>query len=212
MAGIRSHKIIWLDKFIGNNQDYQALHQNVTVSVDPTAEFRPRTNDRVRTAQDNIGPFIFVDSIEQAMEEIQQNDGKRVIFISSGSFGQNIIPQIAPVHNNVWRIYIFCAVQANHQGLQLQFPDRLHIFIDQTTLLVRLMRDLSLEFIQQGEANASLGQLNDALRYFEAARHLQQKANDYTWREENVHTVLVRLQGPDGNGGLIDQVKKQMRN
>ena len=36
MAGMPSHKTIWLDHFIRNNQDYQALHENVTAAVDPT--------------------------------------------------------------------------------------------------------------------------------------------------------------------------------
>ena len=209
MAGIETHKIIWLDKFIGNNQEAQALHQNVTAAVDPTARFNPRTDERVQTVQGNVGPFIFVDSIQEAIREIQRNQGKRVIFISSGSFGQDIIPQIAPVYDYVYRIYIFCALAANHQGLQLQYLDRLLIFIHETTLLVRLMRDLSLEFIHQGEANENLNHLNDALRYYEAAKHLQKNANKYTYKEEQMSSVLLRLEGPTG---LIERVNKRMQN
>ena len=209
MALSKSHRIIWLDTFIGQDEEYQAFKRRFAAPIEPLARVGDEIDRLIQTVQENAAPFIFAEKIGQAMDAICNTNLFRVIFISSGSLGRLIIPKIHPQHRHVYSLYIFCGKMANYTDLIIDYADVIQIFDHEVELLVRLVRDLSLEIIKRGEALLNENKPAEAKDLFERARNMELAANN----EDKLHPPflerLVRI-GDENNPGLLQTAEVMM--
>jgi hypothetical protein len=112
-------------------------------TLDPNSQYGTKYDILICALNTNAAPFIFVDQPEKAIKEIEINHEKQIIFISSGSLGRYIIPNIISKYSNVYSFYIFCDSFERHVDLALDYRHCLQIFDHELDLLVRLMRDIS---------------------------------------------------------------------
>ena len=99
--------------------------------------------------------------------------------------------------------YFFCALQSNYLELVIEYADFLQTFTHEVDLLLRLMRDLSLELIDQGRVHMSADQLDEALDCFQRARQLELTANVQDTLNPQVLTRLHQLGATPNDDGLI---------
>ena len=218
MASRSGFSILWLDAHIGApgqcarlrsrfQGDLAPAAANFDVPMDPIDQL-------IGSIQEFAAPITFKSEIPAMLELIEQraHEQAKLIFITSGSLGKQIIPTI---RERGWRIhlyYIFCGDIDSHSEWALDLLDAgvgIQIFDFELNLLIRLARDLSSKMIEQGNAV-----FNDnprgALLYFECARTLAEKAveRDTPSNPTNRHrpstehrTIL------DGEDGLIARAK-----
>ena len=207
MALSKSHRIIWLDAFIGKDGECEAFKRQFTAPIEPLARVGDPIDRLIQALEVNAVPFIFIHQIDEAMEAIRETEDFQVIFISSGSLGRHIIPRIHPQHGHVYSFYIFCGLMANYTDLIIDYLDVIQIFDHEKDLLVRLIRDLSLEMINGGITLLDANRPVEAKDVFERARKLEQAAND----EDRLHPpFLERLQqlGDESHPGLIQRAEE----
>ena len=172
MALSKTHRIIWLDPHIGDKTQCHAFKQQFTGAIDPDAKYADSISSSIAAINENAAPFIFVDTHEKAIEEIQKHQHMNLIFMSSGALGKEIIPKIAGTYPCVYAYYIFCADQARYNELVRQYASCLQIFDHESDILVRLMRDISLELINRGRLFLDVNDLENAHNCFKQARNL----------------------------------------
>jgi hypothetical protein len=212
MALNATHRIIWLDAYIGQDGEYHGIKRMFSTTLDPDSQYGTEVDALICALNMNAVPFIFVDTIEKANHEIEINHDKQIIFISSGSLGEHIIPSISQTYPHVYSFYIFCAVVKNYVNFVLEYSNCLQIFCSELDLLVRLVRDISGEMIEQGKRHLIEHDPEGALHYFERSLTLEMTAN----KKDTLNTPFLEhvrlLKGYRNEIGLIQQaenLKKQ---
>ncbi|CAF1531353.1 unnamed protein product, partial [Didymodactylos carnosus] len=96
-----------------------------------------------------LKPFF---EIRDCLEFIQQNDKKKIFFISSGTMGEEIVPQIAE-WSQIHGIYIFCGCMQHHiDSWALDYYERITSMLEhQDDLLLRLTRDIAKYLGEKGD-------------------------------------------------------------
>ena len=208
MALSKSHRIIWLDTFIGRDGDYKELKQRFMAPIEPAARVDDPFDRLVHYSEQSAAPFIFVHQIDQAMQKIRETQDFQVIFISSGSLGRHIIPQIHPQHVHVYSFYILREPIVDCADLIIDYLDVIQIFDHEIDLLVRLIRDLSLELIDRGSTLLDANRPVEAKDVFERARNMERAAN----HEDASHPTFERLQelGDENHPGLIQRAEQMI--
>ena len=209
MAFSESHRIVWLDAFIGQDGECEAFKRQFTAPIEPLARPNDEIDRLIQVLEENAVPFSFVHQTGQAMEAIRDMRGFRVIFISSGSLGRLILPEIHPGHGHVYSFYIFCGKMENHVDLIIDYAQVIQIFNHEVDLLVRLCRDLSLEMINRGIDLLREDMPVEAKNLFQRARNLERAAND----EDKLNPpFLERLQqlGDENHPGLIQRAEEKI--
>ena len=167
-------RFIWLDAYIGRDNEYDLFKKKFSQALEPTTVMPPDQIDSLICAlNENAAPFLFADTISKALFLIREHRDKRICFISSGSLGEQIIPYITRTYPQVQEFYIFCAFPANYFDLVVENEPHLQIFTSELDLLVRLTRDISTRIIIQGEDYLNLYCATDALKCFENAEKLE---------------------------------------
>jgi hypothetical protein len=88
-------RIIWLDAYIGEDRHYHAFTRNFQTTLQPVASVPPDAIDVLICAlSENAAPLLFAHTPAQAATLIETHHDKQIIFISSGSLGQHMIPFI----------------------------------------------------------------------------------------------------------------------
>ena len=90
MTFYNTHRIIWLDAFIGRDGECHAFKRKFVTSINPDARYGDPIDCMIVALNENGAPFIFVHDPKEAMKEIVRCHDKRVIFISSGSLGEKV--------------------------------------------------------------------------------------------------------------------------
>ena len=219
MASRSRFSILWLDSHIGKLNQYSQLksrfQQDMAPAV-PNFSTPPNPIDQmICCVQVHAAPFEFASNVPDMLELIEprSHDDTKLIIISSGSLGREIIPIIRergwPIHS----YYIFCLNTVGYVEWALDLMDAgldIQMFDFELDLLIRLARDLSDKIIEQGKA-----ELDDnpkaALSYFECARTLAETAverdtpSDPTdpHRPSTTHRRIL-----DGEDGLIARAKR----
>ncbi|CAF0947996.1 unnamed protein product [Rotaria sp. Silwood1] len=176
--------VIWLDgTFEGDN--YQKMKDEFNQKIGSTAA-STSSNDIdslicKETKEDlitNGAPVITVSTSEEAFREIENHSEAKIFFISSGSLGKDMVPKIVRQYPLMHSFYIFCFKMTKHADWALDYTNCLQMFDHPIDLLVRLMRDISTYFIEQGKLYLEVNDPHNALKYFKHAWNLETRANE----------------------------------
>ncbi|CAF0742365.1 unnamed protein product [Didymodactylos carnosus] len=160
----------------------------------------------------HAAPIEFTDTLEDALALVDYHKDKRIIFISSASLGKDIIPKITANHVHVHSFYIFCGQIKHCLDWAMDYLDCLQMFDFEIDLLVRLARDISKDIINQGKMYMmDLQDPTSALRYFESARTLEERANARDTLNHPFHEHLKMLNGEQNKTGLIAQAREMQQ-
>ncbi|CAF0774088.1 unnamed protein product [Adineta steineri] len=211
MALANGVRFIWLDTHIGRDGEYQEFKRRFQNTLEETAAVPPVPQDPINALilalELNGAPFLFAHEAAQAVKLIKDHHDKQIIFITSGSLGQHIIPNILASYPYVYRFYIFCNYIENYTELGIEYSSCLQMFNHETDLLVRLTRDISKDIIKQGEIYMNIYDLGNALKCFEHAVTLNVKANQICLPEDISWDSLRKLNGHGNSIGLIQQAR-----
>lgn len=202
-------RFIWLDAYIGQEGQYEGFKRLFRTALDPTVPMPPdKIDSLIRALDEHAAPVLFADSPKDALQLIETHRDKNILFISSGSFGRDIIPTIIREYPVVHRFYFFCAIMENYVDFAIEYAPYLQIFNFELDLLVRLARDISVDIIKQGREYLNMpNEARNALKCFEAAETLNITANDLDQPGSAYYDNLRILQGETG---LIQQAKNKM--
>ncbi|CAF0880880.1 unnamed protein product [Adineta steineri] len=168
-----NHMIIWLDQTIGDPEKCIPLKKAFSSQADPKNETPVKLRDKDYAGiLDIVGPvsvafegveFLFAafTNVESCIECFEQNQDKRIFFITSGSMGEIIIPQIISKFANIFTnpetdesynsIYIFCLNKEYHSRWARAFRNYVQIFDFETDLLSRMIHDIADYFLTEGK-------------------------------------------------------------
>jgi hypothetical protein len=216
MALANGIQIVWLDTYIGREGEYLEFKRKFQTTLKPVAGVPPDSiSSLILLLEENTAPILFVDKPDQAINLIETYHDKSVIFITSGSLGEQIIPHIVTTYPNVHKFYIFCANTMNYVKFGLDYLSCLKMFNHETDLLLRLARDISSDIIKQGELYMNFGEAENALKCFQIASTLNIAANKIDELTVPCLTYLKKLNGDRNNMGLIqranDMLNQQQR-
>ncbi|CAM4914928.1 unnamed protein product [Rotaria socialis] len=190
---------IWLDLHIGIIEEYRAFHEKFQEKLAPINGLPPDSiNNLMLCFEQEIAPIKFVSNIDDALVLIQNETEKRIILISSGTLGKDIVPFVTENYPRVYSFYIFCAVISNHCRWALPYSSCLQMFGHETDLLIRLLRDISKEFIHLGRSYLAVDEGESARQYFVTAQTLEIDANNADTIHHTFNERLDLLQGPNG--------------
>ncbi|CAF4166339.1 unnamed protein product [Rotaria sordida] len=202
-------RIIWLDTHIGVMGQYKALNQQFKSAVQPVAVMPPnQINELICYFEENVAPIEFVSTIDDALSLIQYEKDKRIIFISSGVLGEQIIPTITSEYPRVYFFYIFSGYVRRlvEWALERGYDHCMKILDHEFDLLVHLTRDMSNEIITLGQSYMTLHDGKSARKCFVTAETLEMQANAVD-ALHNRAPFLKRLQILQGPNGLIQQAR-----
>ncbi|CAF3481388.1 unnamed protein product [Rotaria sp. Silwood1] len=202
-------RIIWLDTHIGVMGQYKALKDQFRSAIQPVAAMPPnQINELICYFEENVAPIEFVSTIEDALALIQYETNKRIILISSGVLGEQIIPKIVSEYPRVYFFYIFCGYVQRlvEWALDRGYENFMKILDHEFDLLVHLTRDMSKDIIKLGQSYMTLHDGKSARKCFVTAETLETYANAV----DAIHRrapLLERLRILEGSNGLIQQAR-----
>jgi len=187
MAIDSGYIIIWLDAHIGSKDNCRTMKKEFEVGLVEAAAVPPLPydpiNDLICAVREYSAPILFVDTQKDALDLIEQNLAfKKVIFISSATLGKQIVPEIIEKQFQIESYYVFCGnIEQNREWGEECINDGLDVqmFDHQKTLLIRLCRDMSKILTKDGKALLNANKPESALKYFEFAYALADKAVEY---------------------------------
>ncbi|CAF0880862.1 unnamed protein product [Adineta steineri] len=214
-----NHIIIWLDLHIGDPKEYIHLKKSFSSQSDPKNETPMKLFDKDEDdILDSAGP-VSVDfegvvfllaafkNAERCIECFEENQHKRIFFITSGSMGQVVVPMILGRFPHVFTdsvtnesynsIYIFCGDRAYHAQWALAYRNYVQIFDDETALLPRMVRDIADHFLEEGQKVL----VEDPPKY-SAAQHRLTWAHELYQRYGKMENCSIKTE--------LDQVNKAL--
>jgi len=217
--------VIWLDStFEGDNDPpmKEEFNKKIASSALPSD---PIDSLICRETQEDLvtygAPVITVGTPDEAIKLIEDYPGAKIFFISSGSLGKDMVPKIVRQYPLIHSFYIYCFKMVNHCGWASEYDSCLQMFDHQVDLLVRLMRDISGYFIEQGKIYLKHNDANSALKYFKHAWNLETRANVKDKMKPNTKSTekspvqpdfRVHLDLLEGENGLIRQAENALHN
>ena len=200
--------IIWLDMHIGVMGEYKALKEKFRSNLQPTVAMPPNNiNELICYFEKHVAPIHYVSTIDNALTLIQNETDKKIILISSGVLGEQIIPDIISQYPRVHFFYIFCGYvrRLTEWALERGYETCMKILDHETDLLIHLVRDSSNDIIKLGNSYMTLHDGESARKCFVTAQTLEQYAN----AADTLHPPLrTRLQLLEGDNGLIEQARR----
>jgi hypothetical protein len=188
---------------------YQTLKEQFQSNLRPVTAMPPgNINELICYFEEKVAPIKFVSTIEDALALIQSETDKRIIFISSGTLGQEIIPKIVAQYqySRVYFYYIFCGYVRGltEWALEHEYDTCMKILDYETDLLIHLIRDTSNDIIKLGQSHMTLREGEDARKCFVTSQTLEISANAIdTLRPP----LMARLKLLEGSNGLIEQAR-----
>jgi tetratricopeptide (TPR) repeat protein len=208
MALANGVRFVWLDEHIGRVGKYQEFKRRFRNTLKPTAAAPPDAiNVTIWTLEQNAAPFLFASTPDEAIQLIEKNYDKYVIFISSGSLGQTIIPRISATYPCVHSFYIFCGDISKYVELAIEFASCLQTFNHETDLLVRLARDISGDIIKQGKIYMDIPEPKNALKCYDQALILNNEVNRIDTLNDPCYIYIREINGDGLNVGLIQEAQ-----
>ncbi|CAF1497879.1 unnamed protein product [Didymodactylos carnosus] len=192
------HLTVWLDKYIGRPEESVKLKERFQTFIHPLntisleeLEFDepcyqledPEILLKLKDTVYCLKPFFEIDA---CLEFIRNNVDKKIFFISSGTMGEKIVPQIVgwpQIHS----IYIFCGnISLHAKEWAMEYCEHITAMLDhQDDLLLRLTKDIVNYLQEKGD---------HYLRLLEniRARHCYAWAIKLTLRSRKLGTVNFR--------------------
>lgn len=217
--------IIWLDQHIGLIESNKQLKTGVDQQADPECrlpespfeknineliQFRTKLDQSFDKIPKNLKAFS---EVRVCLDCIGENIGKKkIFFITSGSMGKEIAPEIMVKYPSLKTIYVFCGYIAAHlewvencldQGIDCIMKD-FH-----TDMLVRLLQDVAEYFVSQGDEELSRDQqlAYSAIHYFTWAKLLWHRANNFDMKK-----LLPRLKYAETRIEFCEQLLNKLNN
>ncbi|CAF1281574.1 unnamed protein product [Rotaria sordida] len=188
MALNSAYTIIWLDAHIGSKANCRQMKKDFEVGLVETAAVPPLPHDPIDdlicAVREYSAPIQFADTTNDALNLIENSVtyNKKVILISSATLGKEIVPEINKQQLPIESYYVFCGNIENNRDWGSECIDNgldIQMFDHQTTLLIRLCRDMSKILKKDGIAVLNAKKPEFALKYFEFAYALAEKAVEY---------------------------------
>ncbi len=182
MGVTHDHLIIWLDRYIGEDNVCIDLKEKLSNAIDVNVD-KPLIHheiDRLILKNDypHIGDqLITVTTIEECLELIDRHYHKKIYLITSGSLGQNLVPRVSSDYPYVDKIFIFCAQIQLHVDWAMDFTDKLLMFDFHNNLFARVVYDIGMYYMQQGIFFSDLNEHTKALYCLYIAKKLVMRAN-----------------------------------
>ncbi|CAF1481641.1 unnamed protein product [Didymodactylos carnosus] len=224
--------ILWLDVGIGQPGEYRHLKNAFASNSDPTTHITTKLTERdygnlIRT-KDAV-PMIFegvwillqvFDNEGDCLRAFEKYRNRRIFFITSGSLGQNIVPQILANYPDVFTnritqspfnsIYVFCLDMPFHTEWAINYVDYIQMFDFDADLLTCLTHDIANYFVSEGQYLDQNALPQDALVRFGWAKKLLMRYNDMLNRQtsrelDDLEQLIARAeemkrsQRPDDN-------------
>lgn len=165
-------------------------------------------------------PLITVQTADDTLHEIKEHKDKKFFVICSGTIGRYLVPEIVRQYPHIHNFYIYTHNISLHIDWAEKYGQRLKMFNFHTNLLIRITRDISDYFFEEGNLLRQFGFPREALTYFELARDLEIAANNReiikpdpnsTKSSPSQSDFCRRLALLEGDNGLISQAKKAVR-
>ncbi|CAF2696891.1 unnamed protein product [Rotaria sp. Silwood2] len=201
------HVTVWIDKYIGMENSYadfkakfdnniQVLQSNNLSEMEIDDDSILCENpDMLKKLSDEVYCLKYFSTIEKGLEYIVKNFEKKIFFISSGTIGKVIVPQIVNL-SQIQGIYIFCGDISRHTEWAGEYADKISAMLEhQDNLLERLTRDISIYIEKKGDE-------------YKANQAILQARNCYSWSKK----LLIRGKqlGDSGSTKLIDNITKKI--
>jgi hypothetical protein len=188
-AHISDHVTVWVDKYIGADDSYGTLkstfdnniqvlksHNTTEKNIDDDSMICSDP-EMLKKLSDDCYCLKYFCEIAKALEFIHQSGNKKIFFISSGTIGRQIVPQIADLPQ-IKGIYIFCMDISKQVDWAGEYAEQISaMLVHQDDLLKRLTRDIATYLEEKGD------------RYKVRQETIQAK-NCYAWTKK----LLVRAQ------------------
>ncbi len=168
-----NHMIFWLDLNIGKPNEYVHLKKAFAINTDPTAQtwtmLKDNEYDKMIAAGDAVtvtfeGVVFLLQAFNNendCLEAFEQNQDKRIFFITSGSLGESAVPKIIeqyrhiftdPITNDPYAsVYVFCHNIEYQMTWAMECIEYVQIFNFDSELLERMTRDIAEYFIERSE-------------------------------------------------------------
>jgi hypothetical protein len=189
-----NHMIFWLDAHIGNPKEYVHLKKAFGSNTDPRCENWIMLTDKDYNTMIVTGDavpvkFNGVEFLLQAftnekdcLEGFEQNQDKRIFFITSGSLGMGVVPKIIERYRQIFTdpitdtpypsVYIFCLDIEFHMTWAMEYLGYFQMFNIESELLERMTRDIAEYFIMRGARIRQDNNLKGALQRLNWAKKL----------------------------------------
>ena len=188
MPHLAAFAIIWGDAHIGSEENNRTMKAKFRLGVIEIADIPPVPRDPIDAlicaVHECSVPISFADTPEGTVRLIEDNlnYGKKIILISSATFGKEILPEIIAQNLKIESYYIFCQDILYNRDFGNECIDNgldIQMFDHQTTLLIRLGRDMSKLLIKEGKVLLDENDPERALEYFKYASQLAEKAVEH---------------------------------
>ncbi|CAF1466021.1 unnamed protein product [Didymodactylos carnosus] len=165
------HLTVWLDKYIGRPEESVGLKAQFKTITQPLETLNKTEEDVDETPNVMINPDMleklkdriycvkaFFDPAE-CLKYIRSNSDKKIFFISSGSMGEKIVPDIAALPQ-IHGVYIFCGNISHHvKTWAMEYVDNISAMLEhQDDLLVRLTKDIAEYLQNKGDHHFTQGE------------------------------------------------------
>ena len=182
-TGFVVHQIIWLDEFIGRQEDYASLKRFCASVMDIKGvygrkylELRDLEN-LVCLGESRSRPgMYFFDHPQDCYNFINGHVATdRIFLITSPKCGQSVIRE---VYKRVHAIYLLAPVMTDALDIIMDYIDYNILAFDvELDLLARLVRDIARFYIEQGQQQLSNDFPNEAVEQLRYARRLLYRAD-----------------------------------
>jgi hypothetical protein len=185
------HVTVWVDQYIGvkdtykdfkskfdNNIQVLKSHNKTEIEIDDDTMLMECSDpEMLKKLSDDCYCLKYFSEIDKALEYIRQNCNKKIFFISSGTIGREVVPQIADLAQ-IHGIYIFCMDISKQTDWAAEYAENISaMLVHQDDLLKRLTRDIADYLEKKGD------------RYKINNETIQAK-NCYAWTKK----LLIRAQ------------------
>jgi hypothetical protein len=197
------HVTVWIDKHIGVENSYagiktkfndniQVLKSNNCAEDEIDDESMLCANPAMlKNLADEVYCLKYFSTVEKGLEYIRDNPEKKIFFVSSGTIGKIIVPQIANL-SQIQGIYIFCGNISHHTEWAGDYDDKISAILEhQDNLLERLTRDIAKYVEDKGDQ-------------YKKDDSILKARNCYAWAKKLLSRG--RLLGDTGTAKLIDQI------
>jgi hypothetical protein len=206
-----NHMIFWLDAHIGNPTDCVHLKKAFGSNTDPRQLTRIMLKDKEydamiasRTAMTvSFEGVVFLlqafNNEDDCLAAFEQNQDKRIFFITSGAMGKDIVPKIIERYRPIFTdritdqpypsVYVFCLHIEYHLEWAMEYIQYVQMFTTESELLERMTRDIAEYFIERGSRLREDNDLIGALQRLHWAKKLW---HQYDKMQQDIKTDDLR--------------------
>lgn len=178
------HVTVWIDKYIGVEKTYEGLKSKFNDNIQVLQSNNLAENeiddetivcadpDMLKKLSDDVYCLKYFSTITKALEYIRANTNKSIFFISSGSIGKDIVPQIVDLPQ-IQGIYIFCGNISLQTEWAADYAENISAMLEhQDNLLERLTRDIADYVEKKGDKYKADGAILPARNCYAWAKKL----------------------------------------